>query len=165
MKAPCIFIVAVFAMVCGCCNDAGPTSAPSTRPSSPAIEELAGIWAGTAHSVMQWAPNAPVELKLNIAADLTVTGSVGDAKLVDAKVFNNRGPLERALDISRDFRISGRLEGAILADQQIHRDSVDIVFDITSDGTAVGGLTTSGTEFGGKDSMKLAAGKMTLTRP
>jgi len=95
-----------------------------------------------------------------------VSGTVGDAQLQDATLAAGRGPVQRSLGWSRDYRVHGKLTGDVIGAEQIHRDSVDIVFDRAADDAdaVVGGFNTSGTQFGGKDSMILAAGNMRLSR-
>jgi hypothetical protein len=142
-----------------------PPASSATRPATSSLAApLAGHWTGSASVVVQWAQQKQLPIVLDIAPDGAVSGTVGDARLVDAKLASGRGDLGRALNFARDFRIHGRLEGDLIAAEKIRRDAVDIVFDRATDGTLVGGLTSSGSEFGGKTSMKLAAGKMVLKK-
>jgi hypothetical protein len=134
----------------------------STRPAVAA--DLTGVWNGQAHIVVQWAQQKQLPVRLEIAADNSVTGTIGDARLVGATLGPGRGPTQRALGWGRDYRIDGKLQGDVIAAEQIHRDAVIIVFDRASDGTLTGGVNSSGSKFGGKESMILTAQKMHLRR-
>ena len=114
--------------------------------------------------VVQWVQQKQLPVRLDIAADGTVSGNVGDATLVDAKLRSGRGSIERSLGWGRDYRIHGTLQGNLIDAEQIHRDAVDIVFDQQDQTTLTGGLTSSGSEIGAKESMKLTAGGMVLRR-
>jgi hypothetical protein len=153
-----------------CANPAGEAAATApaatTQPAtnrSIAID-LQGSWTGSAHAVVQWVQNPKLLVKIDIAADGSVAGMVGDATLVDGRLVAGRSEIERALGWGRDYRIHAKLAGDIIKAEGIRRDSVDIVFDRRDDNTVVGGLSSNGSEFGGKESMRLAAQKMTLRR-
>jgi hypothetical protein len=140
-------------------------SAPTSAPAgAPAAVDLTGVWTGQAHIVVQWAQQKQLPVRLQIAADKSVTGTIGDARLVNAKLTPGRGPTQRALGWGRDYRVDGKLQGDVIAAEQIHRDAVIVVFDRAADGTLVGGVNSSGSKFGGKDSMILTAQRMRLTR-
>jgi hypothetical protein len=140
------------------------TTAPATAPSSSIAETVQGSWAGSAHAVVVWVNHTQIDVRLDIAPDGSVTGTVGDATLVDARLRSGRSEIERSLGWGRDYRIHGNLDGDIIKAEGIHRDGVDIVFDRRDENTLVGGLSSTGTEFGGKESMRLAAQHLTLKR-
>ena len=144
----------------------GQPSRPSDKPKTPPefVAPLAGRWTGTSGVVVEWAKQKQLPVVLDIAPDGSVTGSVGDANLVNARLAKGRGAVQRSLGWARDFRVHGKLEGDLIATEGVRRDGVDIVFDRADDGTLVGGLTSSGSKVGGKDEMQLAAGKMVLRR-
>jgi hypothetical protein len=140
-------------------------SAPASAPAgATAVVDLTGVWSGQAHIVVQWAKQKQLPVRLEIAADKSVTGRIGDARLVDARLAPGRGPTQRALGWGRDYRVDGKLQGDVIAAEQIHRDAVIVVFDRAADGTLVGGVNSSGSKFGGKDSMILTAQRMRLRR-
>jgi hypothetical protein len=91
-----------------------------------------------------------------------VIGSVGDARLTQARFLKNRGWLGRKLNIETDFIIKGYLDGPIVAAEAITRARVMMSLNFDS-GLIQGGVATSGTWFGGKDSMVLTAGSLKLT--
>jgi hypothetical protein len=149
-------------MISGCAASAqtAPTTAPV--PTTQSAPGLAGRWTGSATIVVNWTRLKQLPVKLDIAEDGSVTGTVGDASLVNGRLRSSRGALQRSLGWGRDYRIHGQLQGDLIAAEKIRRDAVDVVFDQMDELTLVGGLTSSGTEFGGKESMKLAAGNMRL---
>ena len=170
-------ILCSIAILLAGCNGVTPASAPATAdsaaatpapaavaPASAPASPLAGSWSGSAKPVVNWVQKQDLAVRLEIAADGTVTGTIGDATLVDAKIRPGRGSIQKSLGWGRDFRIHGKLEGDLIKAEHIHRDAIDVVFNQIDDGTLKGGLTSSGSEFGGKSSMKLAAGNMTLQR-
>ena len=69
-------------------------------------------------------PEVTVPLKVTIHADARVTGSVGDAELVDCVLKYNRGELGRQLNLASDFIImDGHLQGSIIpGDEELHKD-------------------------------------------
>jgi opacity protein-like surface antigen len=122
---------------------------------------LIGKWKGETRIVVAWTKQRRLPVSIAIAADGTVTGSIGDAKLVSGRVQSDRNDIERAFNLARDFIVVGALQGPVIAAEGITRDRVYIPFDFKV-GQLVGGLSTSGTTFGGKDSMILTAQQMKL---
>ena len=112
---------------------------------------------------------------LDIQPDGTVTGKVGDAMLQDA-VLGKTLPLGLVFSVpeksrgdlpgssGRPFEVTAKLDGPLIAAEQVRRDGVIIVFKQAQDQTLRGGLTSTGWDFGGKDSMKLTARDMILER-
>ena len=159
-------------LLAGCSNASHATTQPATISDKSSATEakepqpfdnLAGQWTGEAKVVVVWATQKQLPVTLDIAGDGAVTGTVGDATLVNARLRSGRGQFERSLGWGREYRIHGQLSGDLIRAEQIHRDAVDIVFD-PSDGALVGGLNSSGSKFGGKESMILSAGGMRLQR-
>jgi hypothetical protein len=138
------------------------SSATEAKESQP-FDNLAGQWTGNAKVVVVWANQKQLPVKLDIAGDGAVSGTVGDATLMNARMRSGRGQFERSLGWGREYRIHGQLSGDMIQAEQIHRDAVDIVLD-PSDGALVGGLNSSGSKFGGKESMILSAGDLRLQR-
>lgn len=144
-------------------KSAAPSSAPAEKQQAArSIPALAGNWTGDAKIVVNWIEQKTLPVQLQIAADGSVAGTVGDATLVEAKVRPGRNALERSLGWARDFRIHGKLQGDLIAAEKAHRDEIDIVFDRMDDTTLRGGLATSGWEMGPSDVMKITAGQMVL---
>ena len=107
-------------------------------------------------------------VKLDIHADGSVTGIVGDAKLTDGRFQRNRGWLGRKLNLATDYIITGGLDGPIVAADGITRAKVKMPLDF-QDGIFVGGVNTSGSGlegFYGKkgEGMWLAAQNLKLVQ-
>jgi hypothetical protein len=124
---------------------------------------MVGHWEGTAHIIVSWCQQTNLPVKLDIHADGSVTGTVGDAKLTDGHFLRNRGWWFRKLNLATDYIIRGGLDGPIVAAEGITLSSVAIPLNF-KDGMFEGGVNTSGTDFGGKKSMCLAAAKLKLVR-
>jgi hypothetical protein len=140
-----------------------------TRGSAPAAgtvvtPAMVGTWQGDARIVVAWCRQPTLPIAVEIAADGTVTGKVGDATLAHGRLAANRGALGRKLNLATDYIITGELTGPIVAAENITRKSVSIPLDFTGT-TFTGGLHTSGSKFGGKAKMILSAGFLTLTHP
>ena len=132
-----------------------PTSAQTTEAREE-FADLAGRWTGNAKVIVQWAKQKDLRVDLVIEPDGRVSGTVGDARLVDARLRTQR--------FGSPLRVNGSLEGNLIDAEAIHRDAVDVLLHRAADGTLTGGVHSSGGEFGGKERMKLSASGMTLRR-
>jgi hypothetical protein len=124
---------------------------------------MVGHWEGNARIVVSWCHQKNLSVKVDIHADGSVTGTVGDAKLTEGHLLRNRGWLFRKLNWATDYIITGGLDGAIVAAEGITRSSVKMPLNF-SGGTFAGGVNTSGSDFGGKEKMWLAAMSLNLVR-
>jgi len=124
---------------------------------------MIGHWEGTAHIVVAWCQHTKLAVKLDIHADGSVTGTVGDAKLTDGHFLRNRGWLGRKLNLWSDYIITGGLDGPIVAADGITRSRVGIPLNFT-DGMFEGGVNTSGALWGGKESQGFVAQDLKLVR-
>jgi hypothetical protein len=124
---------------------------------------VVGSWTGTADIVVSWTIQKKLNVHLVIDLGGRVTGSVGDAALVEGRVKRNRGALLRALNWKTDYIVVGRLDGPVIAAERIERAAVSIPFNLL-DGNIRGGIHTTGTKFGGSEGGKLSAGRMVLVR-
>jgi hypothetical protein len=131
--------------------------APAQVAKADSVDGLAGHWTGNATIIVNWVKQRQLPVVLEIAADGSVTGAVGDAKLVNGRVIRNHG-------LGSRYRVHGDLEGALIAAEDVTRKGVDIPFHVTAERTIRGGVHSSGSEFGGKESMKLSAGDLVLRR-
>ena len=122
---------------------------------------MVGHWEGNARIVVSWCQQTNLPVKVDVHADGTVTGTVGDAKITTARLQRNRGWLGRKLNLASDYIISGNLEGAMVAAEGISRERVMMPLNF-SGGSFKGGLNSSGSKFGGKDRMTLSAMSLTL---
>ena len=122
---------------------------------------MAGHWKGEAQIVVDWTHAKTLTVDIVIGRDDRVTGTIGDAKLVDGRFASNRGWITRQLRWKTDYIIEGQLDGAVIAAENVRRDRVMLPLDWNED-RFEGGVNTSGTEFGGAASMVLAAGRLVL---
>jgi hypothetical protein len=123
---------------------------------------MVGHWEGNARIIMTWCRQTNLSVNLDIHADGTVSGTVGDAKLNKGRFQRNRSSLGRKLNLATDYIITGDLSGAIVAPEGITRSGVKIPLNF-SGGTFTGGVNTTGLAFGGKEEMPLSAMSLTLT--
>ena len=133
--------------------------APAQRPDS----TLVGTWEGKARISVDWTRQQELAVRVSIARDGAVAGTIGDAGLAAGRIFDNRGALSRALRVGPQWVIEGRLAGPLIRAEDVQRESVRISVALTA-GTLEGALETSGTEEGGKESMKLTALGLVLRR-
>jgi len=125
--------------------------------------EMTGAWTGDALIFVNWTAKRALPVTLTIARDGSVSGTIGDATLRNGRFESNRNAFERAIHMKTDWIVKGDLEGDVLKAEGIRRASVMVPLNWT-DGRFEGGVNTSGSHFGGKDSMWLAAGRLRLTR-
>ena len=125
--------------------------------------DMAGAWAGEAEIFVNWTAQRSLPVKLSIAADGRVAGTVGDATLRNGRFESNRNAIERAIHLKTDWIVKGDLDGDVIKAEKIHRTSVSVPLNWI-DGHFEGGVNTSGSHFGGKESMWLAAGRLRLER-
>ncbi len=82
----------------------------------------------------------PVALTITIHDDGTVTGTVGDAQLVDCVLKQNRGELGRQLKLATDYIImDGYLRGPIVPEDETPEKNLTIPFNLV-DGNLRGTL-------------------------
>ena len=133
-------------------------SAGAQRPDS-----MVGAWSGSARITVDWTSQKMLGVNLAIHADGSITGTVGDATLVGARMHGNRTVLQRAAHLGSDYIIAAGLAGPILRTEGIQRASVRIPIDWT--GSAFTGyIATSVTYDGGREAMKLTAVDLVLRR-
>jgi hypothetical protein len=128
---------------------------------------MVGHWEGNARIVVSWCHQTNLPVKMDIHADGSVTGTVGDAKLTEGRFQKNRGWLGRELNLWSDYIVTGGLGGAIVAAEGITRSNVKMPLNFSGD-TFTGGVNTSGSGFEGFDGKNgegpwLAAGGLRLT--
>ena len=142
------------------------TSCGTDRPVTPA---MVGHWEGDARIIVSWCHQKILSVKVDIHADGSVIGTVGDAKLTDGRFKSNRGWLLRKLNWSCDYIITGGLDGDIVAAEGIKRQRVMIALDY-KDGVFNAGVDTEGSlcvfssEQTRKEKMALTARPLKLIR-
>jgi hypothetical protein len=124
---------------------------------------MAGHWTGNAQIIVVWCRQKNLPVSVDIGADGSVRGKVGDATLKDGRFKRNRGWLGRKLDLKTDYIIVGKLEGPVIASEQIVRSGVSIPLNFGG-GVFSGGVHTSGTHVGDKQHMVLSAQSLALVR-
>lgn len=124
---------------------------------------MVGHWKGQAQIVVSWCQQRVLPVQVVIHPDGTVTGTVGDAKLTEGRFDQNRGWLGRRLNLATDYIIAGNLDGDVVAAEGIRRERVKLPLDFNGS-TFKGGVNTSGSNFGGKARMWLAAMSLELAR-
>ncbi len=127
------------------------------------LPEVSGSWHGQARIIVSWCPQTNLFVRVNIDTNGDVTGKVGDATLINARIRRNRGWLGQKLNLKTDYLITGRLEGPIVAQGQIQRSNVFIPLNLAGK-TLAGGLHTNGRNFGAAENRKVSAARLRLTR-
>jgi len=91
---------------------------------------LVATWEGEARIA-----NAPLGacrpmVRLTIAADGTVQGMVGEARLVRGRLRPNRGALGRWFHMKTDWVVDADLDGPLLSVESVTRERIRIPFDL-----------------------------------
>lgn len=127
-----LMLLAVITLVTGCL----------ARPLQTVPESLLGDWHGeaTARLPIVFVPEPdddpsddvvlPIAIDLTIHDDGTVTGTVGDAALVNCVLKQNRGELGRRLNLATDYIVmNGYLAGAIVPEDETMEKKITIPFN------------------------------------
>lgn len=125
--------------------------------------EYIGHWKGQAKIVVNCTRRKNLPIDIEIHSNGTVEGKVGDAELVNSKLFKISWIHTEAFQHENPYRIEGDLKGEIINDENMQRDSATISFRV-KDGKIDGDLTTSGTKTGSKETMILRAIDVSLIR-
>jgi hypothetical protein len=134
----------------------------SSRAADPSVAPaMVGHWEGDARIIVSWCRQTNLHVTIDIHADGSVTGKVGDASLIKGRFERNRSWLGRKLNLATDHIIRGDLKGPVVAAEGITRESVSIPLNFIG-GAFAGGVHTSGSKFGGKEKMILSASSLTL---
>ncbi|MEO6236931.1 MAG: hypothetical protein ABIQ52_08010 [Vicinamibacterales bacterium] len=153
------FVVAMSLVFVG--SDRGPTD--GTRVAGVTMSTMAGSWAGEAEIAVNWTTQPTLRVRLSLASDGRATGTIGDAVLRNGRLERNRTAIGRALHVKTDWIVRGDLDGDVIRAEGIRRDSVALPLNWV-DEHFEGSVNTSGTHFGGRDSMWLAALRLRLNR-
>jgi hypothetical protein len=136
---------------------------PAAAHSQVAQPSMIGRWQGNADVVASWTKQRTLTADITVFADDRVTGSIGDAKLVDGRIRKNRGWFATRMSWKTDYVIDARLEGPIIRAENIERAAVRMPLNWTK-GRFEGGINTSGSSTGGVETMALAANNLVLHR-
>lgn len=123
----------------------------------------AGHWEGTGVIVVNWTQQRTMRVALDLAADGSVAGTVGDAAF-RGRLVANRGALGRALRIKTDWAIRGDLSGPMISAESVSRAGASILFDVVDDSTWDAGMHSTGDKRGGMEKMVLSVARLTLRR-
>jgi hypothetical protein len=123
---------AIIANAQGAAQDALPTA-------------LVGRWEGTA-ALDSGAVGQGAIVRLTIAQDGTVTGTVGDATLANARIGRNRSLFSRVLGLGTRWMIDGALVGPLITATGLKRERTRMPVDHVGE-TLVGDFNATG---GGK---------------
>jgi hypothetical protein len=116
---------------------------------------MAGHWEGNARIIVSWCHQKNLPVAVDIHADGSVSGKIGDATLVGGHFLPHRSwPWRHTL-------VTGKLDGAIVAAEGITRSDVTMICDF-SNGSFNGQIDTNGSlcVFSSEKTMKE---KMALT--
>ena len=123
---------------------------------------MIGRWRGEAEVVVSWPRQRTFLVDITIVSGDSVTGTIGDAKIVNGRFLSNRGPVGRFLRWKTDYIIEANLDGLVIRADSISRASVSLPLN-WREGHFEGGVSTSGSKVGSAEHMALAA-KLTLHR-
>jgi hypothetical protein len=118
--------------------------------------EMVGEWHGQATIIVAWVEQETLPVTLTIHRDGTVEGHAGDATLT-------KGSIRKNLLGAKQYIIMADLEGAIVMAEDIVRDGVKMPVDFDGE-RLVGGVASTGSKTGGKETMILTASGLVLTR-
>lgn len=127
----------------------------------PTDSALVGRWFGHAEPSTSWTAQRTLDVQLDINPDGSVSGTIGDAKLSDARVYAD-SRVARALHLGREYAIDGRLTGSLVRADGIHRDRIRLSLDRVIE-RMVGELQTSGS-YDGPVSNRILTARVTLER-
>lgn len=135
---------------------------PAIGAGQVATPMMVGRWEGEGNIVVDWTKQRTLAVNIVIFADDKVTGTVGDATLVNGRLLRNRGWLSAMMHWKTDYIIEATLEGPIIRAENVERANVYVPLN-WRDGRLEGGINTSGAKSGGAERAVLAA-KVTLHR-
>lgn len=120
------------------------------------IPPMVGMWQGDASVVSTWTHVRTIPVRITITADDRVTGTVGDATLVNAMLLKNRGDAAQSLPWKTTYIVEANLHGAVINKDNVFRTSVQIALDWRDD-HFVGGFKTSGWKVGNNEARAVLA--------
>jgi hypothetical protein len=123
---------------------------------------LAGRWTGFGDVIVTWTRARTIIADIVIADDGTVSGTVGDAKLLEARLKKNHGRLASMMGWKTEYIIEAKLDGPILRDEGLVRASVNMPLNLDA-GRLQGSVATNGKPYGGFEKESFVA-KVTLSR-
>ena len=123
---------------------------------------VVGSWSGQAPITVPWTVQRTLAVRLDIKEDGSVTGAIGDARLLDGRIYpENR--VVRAIGLARQYAIDGKLNGCLIRAEGVLRDRVHLSLD-RSEQTLAGDLRTSGSYDGRPSDLIVTAKGIVLRR-
>lgn len=119
------------------------TPAAARAQGAPVPPGWAGTWEGEAQVANAAYAACLPWVRLTIAADGSVQGMVGDARLVRGLVKRNRGAVGRLLNVRTDWIIDAELDGPLVSSEGVRRERIRMPFDVRGD-TLRGGFHATG---------------------
>ena len=120
------------------------------------IPPMIGMWQGDATVTSSWTRARTIPMRITITADDRVTGTVGDATLVNAMLRKNRGDPAQSLPWKATYIVEANLHGAVINKDNVFRASLQIALDWRDD-HFVGGFKTSGWKVGNNEARAVLA--------
>ena len=117
--------------------------------------EFVGHWEGYGNEIVLWSEQDSIFFSIQILPDGAVSGTVGDAKLINGYIRRN-GLIERYFG-NPEYLIGGDLDGFIVESEKLYRDGLHYLIIDYIDGKLVGGFHTTGSHgnpFGNNKSWK-----------
>lgn len=121
---------------------------------------MTGWWEGAARPLNDFLERKPIPVRLNIASDNTVQGTVGGARMVDGK-FRPRAKHEWKAMNHYEYRVDFGLTGEMVPG--VSRKSARILLN-WRDGRWEGWLVTDGSKLGGKAGVQVQAVDLVMKR-
>lgn len=148
------FVLSTLLVLIGAC------AAPQLSDPPPSLH---GTWVGEGRVDVEWVERRSLAVELSISEVGTVSGRVGDARLVEGFVRSNRSDLGRTLGMWSDWAIEGRLEDELLADEQFVAQRVLIPIDLVA-GRLEGRVHAEGAFLDGRRGGRLDVIELALVR-
>ena len=134
----------------------------SPLPAQRADTAFVGSWMGRAPITVPWTAQRTLAVRLDILEDGRVTGKIGDAQLIEGRIFPE-SQVARAMHLAGQYAIEGRLDGTLIRAEGVRRDRVRLSLE-RSGQTLTGELRTNGTYDGGPSELMLTAKGLVLQR-
>jgi hypothetical protein len=129
---------------------------PSVGAAQVVTWPMVGRWHGVAEMVTTWTRQRTLVVDIVIAGNDSVTGTVGDAALVQGRFLKNTEAVVSAPAWKSEYVIVAGLGGPVIRAENIWRMGAQILLDWRDDHFE-GGISTSGLRVGTVDRQTVAA--------
>jgi hypothetical protein len=120
---------------------------------------MIGLWEGQGKIIINWCKKKTLPVSITINTEGKVSGKVGDSPIKNG-ILRQNSKILRFFGNSA-YLITADLVDLIIAEEKIFREKVNFIIDFKNN-RIVGDLRTSGSKFGGKDSMALTVTNLQL---